>query len=152
MEAVRWLTYEEVADTLGIGRESARVIAKRKRWPRRAGNDRKARIGVPEEVIASRNMMGNASGDSSDNPSGNDAPTVPPTVPEHDLQQARIDIARLEARIDALSAILDAERRMFAEAVQEARAERDRWHAQAERLAIAPPQAARRWWPWRRSY
>src|SRR3954462_5830447 len=105
MDAVRWLTYEEIADALGIGRESARVIAKRKRWPRRAGNDRKARIGVPEDVIASRNLSGKSSQNSSDNASGNDAPTVPPTVPEHDLQQARIDIARLETRIDALQSI-----------------------------------------------
>src|SRR4051812_4621294 len=107
MDAVRWLTYEEVADALGIGQASARVIARRKHWPRRAGNDRKARIGVPEDVIASRNITGNGSDNSSDNASGNDAPTVPPTVPEHDLQQARIDIARLEARIDALQAILE---------------------------------------------
>src|SRR3954454_11436021 len=145
MDAVRWLTYEEVADTLGIGRESARVIAKRKRWPRRAGNDRKARIGVPEDVIASRNLSGNGSHNSSENSSGDDAPTVIPTVPEHDLQQARIDIARLEARIDALQAILETERRMFAEMIQEARAERDRWHTQAQSLA-----ARRSWWPFRR--
>ena len=54
MDAVRWLTDEETADALGIGRDSARVIAKRKRWPRCAGNDRKARVGIPEDVIASR--------------------------------------------------------------------------------------------------
>src|SRR4051812_43191657 len=106
MEAVRWLTYAEMAEALGIGRESARVIAKRKHWPRRAGNDRKARIGVPEDVIASRNDAINSSG----NCSGNDAPTIPPTDLEHDPQHSPDPVElRLEARIEALQVRLDGE-------------------------------------------
>src|SRR4051812_35333781 len=54
MDAVRWLTYEEMGTALGITRESARQLVKRKHWPRQPGNDGLARIGVPEEVFASR--------------------------------------------------------------------------------------------------
>ena len=49
--AVEWLTYDELADRLGIGRESARTLVKRKRWARQPGNDGRARIGVPLEEI-----------------------------------------------------------------------------------------------------
>ena len=58
----------------------------------------------------------------------------------------QVGYARLEAENTALKAMLE-----------DMRTERDRWHDQAQRLALAPPQAvatqpARRgWWPWRRS-
>jgi hypothetical protein len=52
MEPVIWLTYDELAERLGIERESARQHVKRKRWARRPGNDGKVRIGVPEEVLS----------------------------------------------------------------------------------------------------
>ncbi len=43
--AVRWMTYDEIAEALSINRESARQLAIRKRWGRRKGNDGKARVG-----------------------------------------------------------------------------------------------------------
>jgi hypothetical protein len=52
--AIEWLTYDELADRLGIGRESARTLVKRKRWARQPGNDGRARIGVPLEEIPAR--------------------------------------------------------------------------------------------------
>src|SRR3954469_22890734 len=61
MDDVRWLSYEEAADALAITLDSARVISRRKRWPRRKGNDRKTRIGVPENLISSRNLSANGS-------------------------------------------------------------------------------------------
>jgi len=153
---VRWLTYDEMAEALGIGRESARVLTKRKRWPRRAGNDGKARIGVPEDEITAR----------SDPPSdpGNDPGDDPPSDPGSDpgaepdqVTELRVLNARLEAQIEALRAIAavektqaERERRMLEDALQEAKAQRDKWCAQAERLAL-PKVEPRRWWPWRRS-
>jgi len=53
MSDVRWLTYDEMAQELRITRESARQLTIRKRWPRRKGNDGKARIGVPEDDLTS---------------------------------------------------------------------------------------------------
>lgn len=51
MDAVTWLTYDGLADHLGIERESARQQVKRQRWARRPGNDGKVRIGVPEDLL-----------------------------------------------------------------------------------------------------
>ena len=61
--------------------------------------------------------------------------------------------ASLEGEVKTLST----EIRLLREAVDRLERDRDRWHAQAERLALAPPQAVatqpsrRSWWPWRRS-
>ena len=51
MSDVRWLAYDEVAAAFGIRRGSARQLATRKQWPRRKGNDGKARMGVPAEDL-----------------------------------------------------------------------------------------------------
>jgi hypothetical protein len=59
-------------------------------------------------------------------------------------------LARLEAENAALRTLLDRERTLLEAALTEARAQRDSWQAQAERLALAGP-ARRSWWPWRRS-
>ena len=62
-------------------------------------------------------------------------------------------LVRAEAELEALRQLLESERRRS----EELRVERNDWKGQAERLALAPPQAvaaqpARRgWWPWRRS-
>lgn len=64
-----------------------------------------------------------------------------------DATEARIRTAQLEAEINTLKAILEAERKR----AEELRAERDRWAAQAERLALPAPAPDRRsWWPFRR--
>src|SRR5215212_1471077 len=47
----RSLSYDELADTLGIERESARHLAFRRRWRRTKGNDGKARVDVPLEAL-----------------------------------------------------------------------------------------------------
>ena len=58
------------------------------------------------------------------------------TVREADeTVELRIRNARLEAEVMALKTILDSEKRRG----DEIRDDRDRWHAQAERFALAPP-------------
>jgi hypothetical protein len=162
----RWLTYDEIAAVLGIGSESARVLVRRKRWPRRAGNDGKARIGVPEEAIKARTDPPNDRADSSPNnpPSGppNDRPSDRPNdrgnEPDH-LTELRVLNARLETQIEALKAAAaevreqaERERRLFEDALAEARAQRDEWQAQAKQLALTAPRPERRgWWPFRRA-
>jgi hypothetical protein len=47
---VEWLTCDELADRLGIGRESARTLVKRKRWARKPGNDGRARIACLSKI------------------------------------------------------------------------------------------------------
>ena len=51
MSDVTWLSYTELAERLGIGRQSARQLAIRKRWMRKPGNDGQARVGVPLEAL-----------------------------------------------------------------------------------------------------
>ncbi len=46
------LTYGELADRLGIDVQSARRRALRHRWPKTKGNDGRARVAVPETVLA----------------------------------------------------------------------------------------------------
>src|SRR3954454_2300552 len=165
MDDVRWLSYEEAADALAITLDSARVISRRKRWPRRKGNDRKTRIGVPENLISSRNLSANGSENSSQTCSATCSETEASTVPLHgaELQQAHLAIARLEA----LQSILDTERRLFADALSEARSERAALRqemvqeraAQSKALADLVEALRRdreatkphRWWPWKRS-
>src|SRR4051794_33167772 len=78
---------------------------------------------------------------------------VPPSMGRSEAPPSDVVLlvgyARLEAENAALKAMLE-----------DMRTERDRWHAQAERLALAPPQPpapqpaappSRGWWPWRRS-
>ncbi len=46
----RWMTYQEMADHLGMKVESARRRAQREGWPRLPGNDGKTRVGVPGDA------------------------------------------------------------------------------------------------------
>jgi len=115
IDGVRWLTYDEMAEALGIGRESARVLTQRKRWSRRAGNDGKARIGVPDEEIAARNDAPNGARSDARNASPNAALDDAPDdarndAPSLELIELRVLNARLEAQIEALKAIAVAER------------------------------------------
>ena len=60
--------------------------------------------------------------------------------------------ASLEGEVKALST----EVRLLREAVDRLERDRDRWHEQAQRLALVAPKpadmpASRSWWPWRRS-
>jgi hypothetical protein len=43
----QWLTYDQIGQIRGIGRESAVKLAQRKRWRREPGNDGTARVFVP---------------------------------------------------------------------------------------------------------
>src|SRR4051812_22629500 len=48
----RWLSYEELAAARGISVESARRIARLKKWPRRKGNEGGIRVAVPAHILA----------------------------------------------------------------------------------------------------
>ena len=69
--------------------------------------------------------------------------------PQDGTSSLRERNAALEAEVRLLREMLES---MKAERT-DAKAERDRWAAQAERLALAGPagKPARPWWPWRRA-
>jgi hypothetical protein len=52
------LTYAEIAERLGIEREAARQLVKRKRWPKWKGNDGQLKVSVPEEALSNRTSTG----------------------------------------------------------------------------------------------
>jgi hypothetical protein len=152
---VRWLTYEEMATELGIERESARQLVKRKRWPRRPGNDGRARVGVPEDAFMTRPVprpdpAHEPARDPADNPA--QEPIQPPVQPPaHDPAVTVLTrhIERLEREMDGMRERLTAHETLPIQvaalnaALTELRADRDRWHAAA--------MTRRSWWPWQRS-
>ena len=76
MSDVKWMTYAELAAALGIGGDSARNLARRKRWSRKPGNDGLARIGVPAEHLEHRKLEPVSP--------PTDGPTDPPASPPID--------------------------------------------------------------------
>jgi excisionase family DNA binding protein len=82
-----------------------------------------------------------------------------------DATELRIRNARLEAQLEALRTIAEAqkqqadrERRMFEHTITGLEQQLGKWQEQAERLLLAPPRPVetprperRSWWPWRRS-
>ena len=45
-----WLTYQEAAEQLGSTAEAVRYRVLRGKWPRRRGNDGRARVQIPEDA------------------------------------------------------------------------------------------------------
>jgi len=154
MSDVTWLSYTELAERLGIGRQSARQLAIRRRWMRKPGNDGQARVGVPLEALT-RPDAGKPTRPATRPEAGDDtrpeAPATPPATPPDETPALRAQVARLEERVDGLNRLLEEANRQR----DELRAERDQWHVQADRLALAlavPKAEPRRsWWPFRRA-
>jgi cell division septum initiation protein DivIVA len=104
MSDTKWMTYAELAEALGIGADSARNLVRRKRWPRQAGNDGLARVGVPVEYISENAKP--------------DAPAEPPTNAPIDggsdggivITVLANHISRLEVELEALKKEREAER------------------------------------------
>ncbi len=49
---VRWMTYAEAAQALGVDSESIARRARRLGWQRQPGNDGRARVAIPGDVLA----------------------------------------------------------------------------------------------------
>ena len=81
-----FLTYDEAANWLGIKPDSVRRRARARKWPRRTGNDGKAQVGIPPDVIGA------------DNPPG--PPPGPP--PDTEAAELRVENRMLRERLDEL--------------------------------------------------
>ena len=161
-----WLTYDELAERLGIERESARQHVKRKHWSRQKGNDGKVRIGVPEEVLSAK---------SEPDTEGGTAPVQAPAQPpvqdpgvtvvltrhierlEAQLEEAlkragdRDQVAKerdlLSAQIESLNDSTKIQVDALRAALAAAERDRDRWHEVATaRPEQAAPSERRPWW------
>ena len=126
----RWLTYDEMADALGITKASARVHARRRRWPRRPGNDGRARIGVPEEEIAARTVPESG------------PPSASSNVPRSDPKNAPRSNTKLTADARALIALLEERVSELTAENKEARATIDVLAAKAARVDMLESQIA----------
>jgi hypothetical protein len=132
-----WLTYDELAERLGIERESARQHVKRKHWARQKGNDGKVRIGVPEEVLSAKSEPDTEGG------------TEPVQAPVQPLIQDPGVTAVLTRHIERLETQLEealkraVERDELMTQRDEARAERDIATTQVEALRAALTAAER---------
>src|SRR5215216_1033332 len=173
----RWLSYDDLAKALGITPDSARRLVARKRWPRKPGNDGRALIAVPVERLLQQSSPVSPDALPDDSPpvspdvapdTGEDITPVVRVLSQHierlekeleaawaELSEERARAAALAAQaaqVDALNAILEIERRR----VDDLKAEREQWAAQAERLSFAPSSPIeisqpdrRSWWPFR---
>jgi hypothetical protein len=172
----RWMSYDEMADVMRLTRDSAKVLARRKRWPRRPGNDGRTRIGVPEEEIAARSNPENDRGNNPENDPENDPESDRPVLAQ-ELLELRVLNARLEERVEGLNRLLK-EAHCRRDALQAERTalrqelDQERAAAAQERTAMQEAvatqvkvltdlvEALRRdrhaakprfWWPWRRT-
>ncbi len=130
------MTYAELATALGITAESAQRMVARKKWPRKPGNDGKARIGVPAERLAKKEPVSPDSQEGSP-PDRQDGNAIRVTALETEVRMVREMLADRDRQVADL------------------RADRDRWAEVAASLARAqnsPPRALGAHWRafWRR--
>src|SRR3954470_12670965 len=106
MSDVSWLSYSELAERLGIGRQSARQLAIRKRWMRKPGNDGQARVGVPLEALT-RPETGKPTRPATRPEAGSgtrsEEPITPSATPPDGTPALQAQIARLEERVEGLN-------------------------------------------------
>ncbi len=141
-----WLTYREAGERLGCTAEVVRYRALRGKWPRRRGNDGRARVQLPEDAHSVRT------------PSAH--PVRTPSTPRSDqalTHALESHIKTLQGDNEALKEQLAAERAAFAAreaalagdlTAEKARADKAiaAFAALAERLDALAAERARPWW------
>jgi hypothetical protein len=164
------LTYAELAERLGIEREAARQLVKRRRWMKWKGNDGQVRISVPEESLSDRSSPGLRPEDETGvDPVDNRIEAGVASVlnrhierleaqleealkragerdavaKERDAARAERDIAR--AQIEALRDSTTTQVEALRAALAAAERDRDRWHDVATTPA-PEPTPPRSWW------
>jgi hypothetical protein len=159
------LTYGELADRLGIEREAARQLVKRKRWPKWKGNDGQLKVSIPEEALSNRSSSGARPEDESgEDPVDNwiEAGLLPVLNRHIERLEAQLDEALkragdrdevakerdlLVAQIEALNDSTKLQVEALKAALAAAERDRDRWH-EAATLKLEPvaPVERRSWW------
>ncbi|MFY0736548.1 hypothetical protein [Aurantimonas sp. NFXS3] len=154
------LSYDELAERLGITRESARQLTLRKRWARRKGNDGRARVEVPLDALP----VVTSDSPSQDTPDDTDVTRAltrhierleqaldtaeeranrfelerdmardETRAAERDRDAAREAEIVIQSQIEALQKVLKIETDAALDRVAELKAERDQWREQATR-------------------
>jgi hypothetical protein len=142
-----WLTYREAAKALGSNIEAVRQRAIRSRWPRTVGNDKRARIQIPEGLtIPARegNEGDPRKGDDRASRKGNEGPIIKAleahvTTLREQLATAEARLAGADAREVRLVGELEAERARTTAAITA-------FAQLADRLDALAAERARPWW------
>jgi peptidoglycan hydrolase CwlO-like protein len=112
------MTYDEMAEALGITPDSARRLAARnKHWPRRPGNDGRTRVGVPADRIPDKPPV--STPDDSQDDRQDDSP------------EARDDVTLI---VSVLTQHIERLEKDLASVKEERKAERDRLEERAGAL------------------
>ena len=136
-----WLTYREAAARLGSNIEAVRQRAIRSRWPRTLGNDKRARVQIPEGVtipVREGNEGGIRRGNArKGNEGASDGPLI--NALEARIEDLKQQLGTTEARLAAADASLAAEQAKTEKAIAA-------FSALAERLDVLATERARPWW------
>jgi hypothetical protein len=147
-----WLTYREAAKRLGSNIEAVRQRAIRCRWPRTIGNDKRARIQIPEGLTnpsQEGNDRGSQEGTDRGSRKGNDRayyrPNEGPFIKALEAHVATLkeQLAAAESRAATESARANEEAAKTAQAIAAFETLAQRLEAMA--AAKRPP-----WWRWLR--
>ena len=126
-----WLTYREAAGRLGSNVEAVRQRAIRCRWPRTVGNDKRARIQIPEGLpIPARD--GNDRASRKGDEGAHDRPLI--KALEAHVETLKEQLAAAEARIDKQADDLVAYDTAYADGLAAERAKVEAERAKAERV------------------
>ncbi len=152
------LSYEAIAERLGIALPSARRLVHRKKWQKGKGNDGRAVVQVPAEFLNGRPSDTQHDGPA-DGP--NDSPADSPALSEvlGRLVTAQAELVAMAGRLGAAEGeihVLRQERAAQIEALNAVLASEkqraEEWKAVADRFALqAEALTNRRWWSWRRA-
>jgi hypothetical protein len=123
----RLVTYAELAETLGIAVDSAKRLARRRRWQKQPGNDGLARVAVPLERLVRPDVPADVSADVPE--------VVPADIPEDGRGDVGAVIRALEQHNETLKDMLSK-----AEAAMER--ERERADGASDRARLAEAEAA----------
>ena len=116
-----WMTYDEAAQALGIKADSVRRRAAARKWPRRPGNDRTVRVGIPRDAIPNR------------------TPDATPAL-IHDVTPAETDAIRADLAATKIAlAASQAETMGLRDRLADTQAERDRLAGMLDRALEARP-------------
>jgi chromosome segregation ATPase len=123
------LTYDDLAERLGITRNAARVMAQRRKWSRYTSQeDGKARVRVPEDEL--ERLGARQSGTDAEHEHPHD---VPPASGE--VEALKDHVRTLREMLDERSATHAAEVQRLQDQLQEAQAEAG--HAKADQVRMA---------------
>jgi hypothetical protein len=126
-----WLTYREAAGRIGSNVEAVRQRAIRCRWPRTVGNDKRARIQIPEGLpIPVRE--GNDRASRKGNEGAHDRPLI--KALEAHVETLKAQLAAAEARIDKQADDLVAYDTAYADGLASERVKVEAERAKAERV------------------